>query len=287
MDSQDFFTNYAKSSFGEARAISGRIDRHYRKKEIPQGDKQRILTIPSSRLRQIQRKIYTTLNSMVQFPYYVQGGVRGRSIISNANMHCKKKYVYTLDISNFFPSIHVTRISRALANRFPDFSEDLIQLLTRLTSYKYELPQGAPTSPFIANIVVKRFDSRIDSLCKKKRIIYTRYFDDIALSGDDAVEKMCLSGDIKKIIENEGYYCNDNKECFMPSTDIQHVTGLVVNDGLNITREFIESVEKDIIIDNIYIEKERQSLHGKIAFIKSINNEEGTRLLSKFRKLTH
>ena len=114
----------------------------------------------------------------------------------------------------------------------------------RLVTLKNELPQGAPTSSLLANLAFAPGDTRFIELCSKRRLAYTRYVDDIAISGESDFHD--LRDRFVKIIESTGYGVANEKIRFMPKHDRQIVTGLIVNDRMRPTSEFIRELKHDI-----------------------------------------
>jgi len=160
--------------------IEKKIPVFYYEKTISKGNKERVLFVPALELKKVQRKILNNILNF-KFPFYTHGGISGRSIITNARMHLSQKWVMCLDIKDFFPSIHYKKIYKNFI--LLNCSSRVSKLLTHLTTYKYQLPQGTPTSPAIANIILYNLDKRIFGLCRMKNLKYSRYFDDIAISG--------------------------------------------------------------------------------------------------------
>jgi retron-type reverse transcriptase len=269
-----------------------KIPFYYHKKTITTKGRERDLLIPDVDLRNIQRRILDNILNF-DFPSYVHGGVSDRSIITNAKTHLSQKWVMCLDIKDFFPSIHFKRIY----NNFISLgcSPQIATLLTHFTTYKHQLPQGAPTSPAIANMVLYGLDKRLFNLCKIKRLKYSRYFDDITISGSSnpkSLIKKCES-----IINQEGFKINKTPEKLriMPFTTEQLVTGLLVNGpelqpSLKEIKKIQDILDRILLGDfSIFIDKEpfkiKEMADGHIAFLKSINSLIAKKLEQKFNKV--
>jgi retron-type reverse transcriptase len=271
----------------EIKLLSNTADKNFRKKEI----KGRTLFIPSPQLKNLQRLLLERC-FFFDFPVCVQGGIRGRSIISNAKIHRCKKWVANVDIKKFFPSAHYTNIENIFKSL--GVAPHVAKTLTRLTTFKYQLPQGAPTSPFLANLLLYSLDKRISNLCKKLKFSYTRYFDDITISGSQNPTKIISK--VKLIIEQEGYRMHVKEKLkILPSSEEQTVTGLVVNKK---QLQLPAGEEKNIFIllnqltkknypaeffDNH--QKFKKSLEGKIAFFISINKKKGKKAQRIYKNL--
>ena len=215
-------------------ALSNTLPAHYHTVEIPKADGGvRRLTVPDEALKRVQRAILNNL--LVHMPVspcamaYRYGG----GAIRNAARHVGRPQVLRLDIRHFFDSVRYSAVKDAV---FPPqtFSEPLRVLLTILCYYRDSLPQGAPTSPAIVNILLRDFDRRLNAWCRRRDVVYTRYCDDLTFSGGD------LSG-VRAVAEAElrslGFFLNDQKTRLRSAGQRQTVTGLVVNERVSVPRE--------------------------------------------------
>jgi len=269
-----------------------KIPFHYHKKTIITKGKSRELLIPVPELRNIQRKILDNILNF-DFPSYIHGGISDRSIITNAKTHLSQKWVMCLDIKDFFPSVHFKRIYNSFISL--SCSPDIATLLTHFTTYDYQLPQGAPTSPAIANMVLYGLDKRLFNLCKIKRLKYSRYFDDITISG--SLNPKSLIKKCELIINQEGFRINKKlgKLRLMSSNEEQSVTGLLVNGKkLQISSEKIKEIQNilDKLISkdfSIFFDKEpiklKAEMEGHLAFLKSVDPQITKSLKQKFDKI--
>lgn len=142
----------------------------------------RQITAPAKPLRTLQRRLYQTLSSRVRYPRWMMGGVPKRSVVTHATPHMGRQMVVTLDVESFFPSViadHVASVLRRFAIEGP-----ALEAVVELTTLNNRLPQGSPASCFLANLAFDQIDRRIDSLCRRHRLSFTRYVDDLAISGD-------------------------------------------------------------------------------------------------------
>jgi hypothetical protein len=269
----------------DAKFLFSATDNLYIRKEIPKKDgKKRTLFIPDRELKKCQKSILGEFSRLFYFPEYVSGGVKNRSIITNAKIHCNKEYVLVLDINDFFPSVKVGRIAQSLKRHF-GFSSYLLKWITRIVSFNFCLPQGAPTSPFIANVSVSRMDRKISAACVNCGASYSRYFDDITISGDKQVKGLFLGRKIEKIISEDGFKMSKNKTKLFHCSKIQRVTGLVVNDGLSVDNKTIRDIETQIKNREFLVSaKQKDSITGKIVFIKSVDKQKGLDLERLFQK---
>jgi len=284
----DLALKIVEPSDGLAR-LASRADRHFREVE----EDGRVFSVPSKPLKKIQRAVLRRVLAFNFLPC-VQGGVAERSIITNAKVHRRQRWVACIDIRKFFPSVHYTNIVRLFEELGCD--ADVAAMLTRLTTYKYQLPQGAPTSPVLANLLLHRLDERMLGLCRKAGFRYTRYFDDITISGRQDPRKFLPT--IRSIIEQTGYrmHTRPGKLDIMHEDQDQIVTGLIVNDS----RLRLPEGEKQKLTNDLeelrrgkfplgYFEnpvKAQESYAGLIAFVASVEPTIGRKLWSIFRKVT-
>lgn len=193
----------------------------------------------------IQRQLLTFLTTQKEWAPWVHGGVRGRSIFTNAQPHVGRSMVANLDVKDFFPTTTMMRVQDALErNHLPP---DVAQLLAALTTYSLArgdrcLPQGSPTSTFLANLVFEEADDRFVRLCRRHNLRYTRYVDDVTISGDRDFRD--LEGGFVEVLKDFGYSVSTEKVRFRGRNKRQIVTGLVVNDKLRPTKEFIFALKR-------------------------------------------
>ena len=249
----------------------------------------RNIVAPNKALKQIQKLILSNLLEKIKLPKCVFGGVKGRSIIGNAKQHKDEEYLLSIDIKNFFSSIHWKIINKLLLDL--GCSCEVAKILTRLTTLNWSLPQGAPTSPYLANLVLTNSDYRFYNLSKANRFIYTRYFDDIFISGDKRLK--LLESQFLKIVKEEGYNVKTEKNEFYKPNQPKKITGiLIINKQLRIEDEdelfdYLSILSKKGLsyLKNDNIKKEKESLIGKINFIKSVNLEVGKKLEKEFQQI--
>lgn len=266
------------------------ISRLYVKIKIPKRKNGRVvgereLRIPRKDLRSVQKKILSFLKKNISLLSCVHGGVSGRSIITNANPHVGKELVLNYDIKNFFPGIHNERVLKALRRRL-DVSQKSLGWIVRVVTYENQLPQGAPTSPFLSNVVALDLDTKLRNLCRKVSAGYTRFFDDITISGGRELEGIYGEGVVDEIIKREGFLLNMEKKHMAHRTETQYVTGLVVNNKIDLSGSLIERVQGEI--ENglcFFVPEYHCSVWGSIKFVKSINREAGL-MLENFYNVT-
>ena len=222
--------------------VSNHISKHYKRVEIPKKTKGvRILYIPSKKLMYMQRIILNAFLSEYRISECATAYHKGSTLVSNAQPHRNKKYVLKLDIEDFFGSITYGRVYKMFFKHFP---VKYAKLFTELCCYNDKLVQGAPTSPAISNIIMLDFDNRVESYCKENNISYTRYCDDITLSADFSLDRTYHR--IKKELQKAGFELNKRKTYFVKNTHQQRITGVVVNEKIQVPIEYRKKLRQEL-----------------------------------------
>lgn len=195
----------------------------------------RTITAPDRALKRFQRCLLE--NAFARVPQHdaVHGFVRGRGIASNAAVHVGQPLVVNVDVKGFFPSTSWQRVveaSRFLADgRIP---RSAALFVADLCCYRGALPTGSPTSPAIANLVLRRIDRALATRCAKIGVRYTRYADDLTFSGDDRAKRVIPF--VRSLLAEVGYELDLSKTQLYRRGRQQIVTGLTVNDRVNVKR---------------------------------------------------
>ena len=225
-------------------SLSNNIQKHYRAVKIPKGNGEfRQLYVPDTFLKSVQRRINEKLLTLEKISPYATAYRCGGSTGKNAGPHIGKSVVLKLDIRHFFDNL-IYPIVKDKAFPAERYSEQNRVLLALLCVYKEALPQGAPTSPAISNIIMCDFDNTVGNWCRKKEIAYTRYCDDMTFSGDFDVRevKQFVKQELKKL----GLFLNDSKTVALRSGRKQTVTGIVVNVKQNIPKEYKTKLRQEM-----------------------------------------
>lgn len=203
----------------------------YRRFSIPKraGGRREILA-PDAPTRALQRRILRRLLARLPVHEACHGFERGRSIVSNAAPHAARAVVLRLDVRDFFASTPTRRVRRLF--RVVGWDRESAAILTRLTTFEGGLPQGAPTSPRLANLVNVRLDARLAGLSRARGARYTRYADDLTFSFErddpEAVHDVIRAA--KRFLRQEGYALHEGRKLRIRRPhQRQLVTGLVVN----------------------------------------------------------
>ena len=208
--------------------VSFHLDRHYRRVALPKaGGGVRILSVPDPILKKIQRQILRILLFHRPVSPYATAYRPGGGVRVNALPHCGQQMVLRLDILHFFDSVRYQQIKEVI---FPAgiFSEKLRVLLSCLCYCRDGLPQGAPTSPAISNLLLREFDFAVGDWCDARGIRYTRYCDDLTFSGSFDPKPVIRM--VSDALWQEGFVLNPRKTRFLGPGHRQTVTGVVVNE---------------------------------------------------------
>lgn len=263
-------------------AVSNHTERHYHTVRIPKRDgTERKLLVPDKLLMGIQKNILHHILDGFTVSDCATAYHKGAGVVPNAIVHTGKKVVVKLDVRDFFGSISFPMV---LASAFSDkyFPPAVGTMLTALCCCSECLPQGGPASPAISNLVMKNYDDYMKQWCGNRRISYTRYCDDMTFSGDfepDLVVKK-TSGFLNAM----GFELNQDKTRILYCNGRQKVTGIVVNEKLQVAKDYRRKLRQEIYYCLKYgveshlnrIGKEGEiryisSLLGKIRFILQVN----------------
>jgi RNA-directed DNA polymerase len=193
---------------------------------LKKNGKKRQISEPLPSLKEIQLWILKNILYKVPVSPFAKAYKPNISLIENLKFHKNQPKVFTLDLENFFPSIKIQAIEKNFIGL--GYSRLVSKMLSKLCTREGVLPQGAPTSPYLSNLIFKNADAEIAVFCKQRKIRYTRYADDLSFSGDFDENELLTK--ITKIIENLNLKINPDKTKMMTPNTRQTVTGIVVNE---------------------------------------------------------
>jgi RNA-directed DNA polymerase len=182
----------------------------------------RVINPSILRLKTVQKRLNKVILSKIPMPSYAYGGIKGKDNIKNANAHKGKKFNFTTDLSAFFPSINNKQVYDMFISF--GFSPDVTSKLVKLTTYKGKVPQGAPTSSLIANLVFIKTGDKLQKLAKEHKLTFTTFVDDITFSSQDCFKE--INRLIIETINNDGYLISHKKTHYKAGNKI--VTGVGV-----------------------------------------------------------
>ena len=257
---------------------------------------------------------------------YVMGFTEKRSVVTNATVHKGQNYVFNIDLKDFFPSVEQPRVWKRLQLAPFNFPVTIANVIAGLCSmretrkdvdgkdiFAYILPQGAPTSPIITNMICDTLDRRLAGLAKRFGLHYTRYADDITFSSMHYVysENGVFRKELTRIIESQGFTINEVKTRLQKLGSRQEVTGIIVNEKLNVTKKYVREIRSLLYIWEMYgystailrflpkykVEKGHikkgnpdltNVLYGKLMYLKMVKGDSDStyvRLYKRFQEL--
>ena len=286
---------------------------HYSLHKKSDGD-YRLLESPKTRLKSIQQRISEKIISLVKVHSAAHGFVKGKSCKTHAANHTGKRFLFVFDLQQCFQSTQWYQIYRV----FDDigYSKSISQYLSHLSTHQCyvnhpalkkfltdhilrlktkHLPQGAPGSPALSNLVLYHLDKRLTGLAKRLQLTYSRYADDLAFSGNHRRCWKFLEPLVGAICLEEGFQLNHRKSRILKSAQRQKLTGIVVNQKTNIDRRYYDRLKA--ILHNcqryglrsqnrLNLPNFRAYLLGSIQYVKSLNPDKGEKLLKLFQQIT-
>lgn len=218
-------------------------EKHWRKFRLQKrSGGYREIDVPYPALLGVQLWIYKNILLKVSVSPYCHGFVRKKSILTNAKWHIGKEHLLKLDLKDFFPSIRINRVISLFSSL--GYNKTVSFYLAALCCLDERLPQGAPTSPYLSNLISRPLDYRLKCLAKKKALNYTRYADDLTFSGDSISQSLVSS--ISGIIADEGFTVNESKTRLYTRKCRRIITGICVTEKLSIPRDFKRKIRQEI-----------------------------------------
>jgi len=264
----------------------------YRTFTIPKRDgTARQIAEPCPGLKKLQRRIASRILSKPPLAPQAHGFRKRRSILSNARIHTRQPLVIHLDLKDFFPTITFSRVYglfRGLGHDRP-----VAGLLARLCVHDGRLPQGAPSSPAITNLICRRLDHRLYGLAVKAGGRYTRYADDLTFSGPLSLRSILPA--VRKIIREEGFEVAEKKTRLMRAVRRQEVTGLVVNQRPGVPRRqrrLLRAILHNAARQGLAAQNRSNIPHfglwlaGWIQYVNMVNKAQGSRLIALLQKVS-
>lgn len=242
------------------------------------------------KLKDLQDKINQKLLKRVNYPLYLQGGIKDRKkprdYMRNAALHIGAKIVINEDISNFFPSINTTQIYHVWLRLFR-FSPTVAECLTALTTYRGCLPQGAKTSSYLANLILWDVEPELVEQFQERNLNYSRYIDDVSVSAKfnlSSSGKQFVVGLVRSRCTRKGYKLKQNKHRIETAGKAMHVNNLVVNKKVALPRDErarIRAALHELKLLSIQCEDPQQyetkynSLRGRICNFTRLHPKQG------------
>jgi RNA-directed DNA polymerase len=213
----------------------------------------REISAPVSAIKVIQRNLKQVLEAVYTPKPATHGFVTGRSIVSNARLHKRRRYVLNIDLENYFPAIHFGRVRGMFMKNPYNLNDEVSTILAQICCHNKVLPQGAPTSPIVSNMICARLDAKLQQLAKEHQCTYSRYADDITFSTNRSKFPLALAhlseigqgeigNELCSVIEENGFQINPKKTRLQSKQQRQEVTGLTVNRYPNVQRRYVKQV---------------------------------------------
>jgi len=291
---------------------SKRVENCYRSFDIPKknGEK-RTINAPDKSLKPIQEKLACALwchlvavrKKRSVRPNISHAFEKRKSIITNAKVHRGKRFVFNVDLKDFFNCFNFGRV-QGFFEKNEDFHlpKEVATVIAQLTCYQGHLPQGAPSSPIITNLICQILDFRLLRVAKKYKLDYTRYADDLTFSTNNCTflnREKDFQKELREIIERAGFSINEKKTRLQIKDSRQVVTGLTVNKKLNVPREYRKNTRA--MAHSLYTQEEFtvdgnagtvDQLEGRFAYINQLDRHnnilawkiESAAKISKSRK---
>jgi RNA-directed DNA polymerase len=205
---------------------------------------------PSHQLKSIQKRLnyflqgyYLCLKPQEVFGFVVNPESQGKkcNIKENAFPHIGRKHLLNLDLKDFFPSISASAVKALFQSSYFRFDGQLATALALLTTYQGKLPIGTPTSPVISNFICLKMDAALKYFCEERQINFTRYADDLSFSSNESFSDDLIQ-ELIQLISSHGFEVNPKKLRLKSSNRKQTVTGLTVNNKVNIDRKLLKKI---------------------------------------------
>lgn len=263
-------------------------------------NKVRLISAPDQRLKFLQRKLAGGLNRIYRPRKPVHGFVSDRSVKTNALSHIHRRFVVNVDLADFFPTITENRVQGLLNSLGVD--SRVADIVARVCCNDGHLPQGAPSSPVISNMICFRLDKQLMAIAKDARCIYTRYADDVTFSSHQPPAGLfeatlppsgrfppdLLAPKLRDTFQSNGFILNSDKAHYADRHSRRIVTGLKVNELLNVDRRYVRNIRAALYsVEKLGTKDAEQKfrdkhggrsglaahLQGKIAFLTHIKGQ--------------
>lgn len=247
--------------------------------------KKRQIDSPSKELKSIQRWVLSNYINNLPVSSRANGFIKGRGIKRNAEFHLGKPYVLSMDIKEFFSSITQGMVYNALSEHF---DKELSLKLAKLCTFKRRLPQGAPTSPALSNIVFKKIDEKITNYCNARLVVYSRYADDMVFSCDTKDDLVETHRYVSNLLRGNSFEINTRKTKFFSGKGRMAITGININEGrLTVRKELKRNLRSNLY--NFIVKRDTSvnvnSVLGYLTFLHDIEPEYYEKMLKYISKL--
>lgn len=250
----------------------------------------RQICAPKEKLKEIQEFILENILSKIKPSKYAFAFIKNRNTFKNSKKHLNKKYILKIDIKDFFQTINFKKVKILFLKL--GYNGYISQILARLCTLNKRVPQGAITSPAISNAILKNFDYKVADYLKDKRVIYTRYADDLIFSCNNLKTIKEIKKVIIRFIMEEGFEINKEKIKIMRKCDRQKITGLIVNSnrvriGRKKLRELRAKIHKYVLLlkEKKEDEKLKNNINGWLAYLQTVDKQSKEIILNYIKNI--
>ncbi len=287
MSTLDDMSREMRLSVEILRMLIYNADKYYTVYSVPKKDGRRVRVIsqPSRKLKSLQSWILRNILDKLYSSPFSKGFEKGQSILNNASPHIGANYILNIDLEDFFDNIP----SRKIYTLFHSLGYNSLvsNALTRVCSHKGSLPQGAPSSPKIANLILTKLDYRIQGYAGGKGIVFTRYADDLTLSTQSLKKIVKAKKFLCTIIPTEDLKVNYRKVVINGPRAKKSVTGLILSiDNVGIGREKYREIKSKIHHLAVGRTSDYEHIQGLVSFVKSVDKTNYRRLLAFSKKMS-
>jgi retron-type reverse transcriptase len=263
--------------------VPARYYRHFQIEKRSGGT--RLISTPRVFLKVVQRWILLNILYRMGLPSFVTGFVPERGLLANGVPHVGRKYLARVDLQDFFPSISFSSVQRVYADF--GFTEDVSRLLTKLSTLNGSLPQGAPTSPYLANLVFLPCDDQLKDMCEKYNFRYSRYADDLTFSSNTPISGSFLK-EVESVVSAHSFRVNGNKVTVRGPGQRLVTTGMVVNAKVHPPRDLLRRLRarfhQATLNPNLFV-PEANRLLGWAAYVNMYDRALGAKYLAVARNV--
>lgn len=288
---------YDLNSFGREIGLSNTIlyllsqktERFYKQTKIPKKKSgTRPISIPSISMKIVQKWILINILEKVPISNYAMAFRKGPQygIKTNAELHKYNECIIRIDLKDFFSSIGREKVFYLFKSI--GYNDLISNILTNICTLNGCLPQGAITSPLLSNLICRNLDRRLEGLCSKRDMIYTRYADDIILSCNDEVLLIKTKKIVSTIVCDEGFKINQSKVKFMGISSAKRITGLHIEKNKVVVPRKLKRKVRTMIHHTVVIGdySDVDKIKGYIAFISSIEPNYRKKVSAYINKIT-
>jgi Reverse transcriptase (RNA-dependent DNA polymerase) len=261
--------------------------RPFAKKAQASKKKPRIIDNPLDQLKVVQKEINRQLLKSVIFPDYILGGVHRKRVLDNVMLHLGAPVLVTLDIKSFFRRITNIQVYGVWRDVL-DCSPKIATLLTRLTTFERHLPQGAPTSSLLANLVLHSCDFSIRDECRRRGVMYSTWVDDLAFSGREARGVISVA---VHALTDAGFAVSHRKLRVMGPATRKVLNGVLLSRFPSVVPEYLRRIRSGIhklqtgLVPPHDSDRYLRILLGAINHISSIEPKKGAQLRNRLETI--